>query len=166
MDVEGSSVEPTAQLEPDGAPRLSDLAQLADALVEEIAAARSHYEGLREALEQADREAKDEAPAQLETEGTDDPQPAAPEPDPPQSPPAEPVAHHSADPPPEDKARLEAMSLALTGGTREDALALLHDDFGLDDPSDIVDEVFGPVPAEDLNGFAIKRRFRRQKKAK
>jgi hypothetical protein len=162
MDRESMSLSPVSDRD------AAELARLADALVDEIAVARRRNAELRDVIDAAagghsrvESEQPPEADQALPVEAGDtpsaDPDPAPPAPvasTPPTGPHAEP-AHpdHDADAAGEqDQAHLAAVSMALTGTTREGAREQLRDTFGLDNPDALIDETFGPAP---------KRRFAR-----
>lgn len=113
---------------------MTELARLADELVEEIGAARRHYDDLRAALDTgAAGGGQDESAA--------------------------------ADPGTLDEAHLVALSMALTGGTRESARKHLCDAFGIEveDADDILDQAFGVQFESAAAEPKPKRRFARRR---
>jgi hypothetical protein len=143
-------------------PGLEDMAELADALVAEIAAARAQCDELRAVLDESEA-AADEPPV------PDDPaaaEPAAPAPGEPRQHAGE-AEDGSPEPPPLERARLGALSLALTGGSREQTRDHLRDAFGVTDCDDILDEVFGNFPDPDPEPVvAPKRRLGRLRRGR
>jgi hypothetical protein len=111
---------------------IAELARLADSLVEQIAETRRRYGDMR---------------AQLDD-------PAAPVPEEVEVEVAPP--RHSV----REEARMATLNLAISGVDREEAVAHLHRSFELEDPEDVVDEVYGSrlAPARPP-----KRRFRRRR---
>ena len=101
---------------------MAELARLADELIEEIGAARRHHDDLRAALDGRRPEGERQ-------------QAAEPAPDRPEADTRATL----------DEAHLVALTLALTGGDREDARAHLCDAFGIgtDDAEEILDQAFG-----------------------
>jgi hypothetical protein len=114
---------------------MAELARLADELIDEIGAARRHYDDLRAVLD-----------GQLPEGGHDE------------------GGEYAPDTPALDEAHLVALSLALTGGDRDDARAHLRDVFGIgiDEANEILDQAFGV----QFDGVAIepvaRRRFGRR----
>ena len=142
----------TAPFAGDGSrPELSELAELADSLVDQIAATRSHYRELRSALDEAEPAMEDTpaavvpvAPAEASEEPRDD------EPD------EEPDEAARL-----ERARVEALNMALSGCSRADVTAYLGDMFGLDGEAEaIVDRAFDAVPGAPETD-AKRRRFAR-----
>jgi hypothetical protein len=129
---EASAIEPShpaAELE-GGDVRLEQLADLADALVEQVGAVRAHYEQLQRTLEEP-------LPEPAATIGG-----------------ARPVEHSYDDvyedsdgPPVHDSARLVVMEMAMSGSSREETKAYLRDALDLDGGDPIVDEVFDRTEA-------------------
>jgi hypothetical protein len=110
--------------------RLEQLADLADALVEQVGAVRAHYEQLQRTLDEP-------------TAVDDLPEPVGG---------ARPVAVLPQDsmqdgPQTHDSARLVVMDMAMSGSTREDTKAYLRDALELDGGDPIVDEVFDRTEA-------------------
>jgi len=141
-------------------PDLAEMAELADSLVEEIAAARSHCDELRAALDETDIDVVDEQPvdeprtpiALLESSAE---QPEYDDPD------------SRWDTSSRERARLGALSLALTGGSRQEARDHLFGAFGIVDCEDILDETFGSLPDPDPEPAAApKRRFARIRRSR
>jgi hypothetical protein len=123
--------------ESDGAEfRLEQLAELADALVEQVGTVREHYEGLQRTLETPGPAI---APA---------PQRFAPE---------------EAEPDEYDAARLVAMEMAMSGSSREETKAYLSDALQLDGGDPIVDEVFDRTEAAQEPAPLHRRLFTRRR---
>jgi uncharacterized protein (DUF2336 family) len=117
-----------------GATEMQELARLADSLVEQLAETRQHYEQLRTDLDNYEARATtavDDGPAEEQAET--------------------PEENH-------ERVRLFALNLALSGESREEVSAQLHDQFGVDDASEILDAVF-----PESTGRQRKRRFGRRK---
>lgn len=55
-----------------------------------------------------------------------------------------PLASLKAGRPPSEGARLLATQMAVAGASREEILARLHDEFGIDDPGPLVSGILGP----------------------
>jgi hypothetical protein len=118
--------------EPGGAHvRLERIADLADALVEQLGAVGDRYEQLQRTLEEptlpgpralgsGSRRAEDVRRG---------------------------VARNSHGPPVDDAARLVVMDMAITGSTREQTKEYMRDIFGLENGDAIVDEVFDSTEA-------------------
>jgi hypothetical protein len=126
--------------------RLEQLADLADALVEQVGAVRAHYEQLQRTL--------DEAPA-----AHDLPEPVGG---------ARPVAVFVDDPVADrgqahDSARLVVMDMAMSGSTREETKAYLRDALELDSGDPIVDEVFDRTEAAQSAPPLHRRLFSRRR---
>lgn len=115
---------------------MAELARLADELIDEIGAARRHYDDLRAVLD-----------GHVPEDGHDHGVEYAPD---------TPAAL--------DEAHLVALSLALTGGNRDDARAHLRDVFGIgiDDANEILDQAFGVQFDDVAVQPTAKRRFRRR----
>jgi hypothetical protein len=126
---------------------IAELARLADALVEQIAETRNHYAEMRAQLEDhgvpaaAEADAEAEAEVEAETEAEFEAEPS----------------RHSA----REEARMATLNLAISGVDREEAVTQLHRSFDLDDPSDVVDEVYGSRLAQER---PPKRRFLRRRR--
>ena len=116
--------------------RLEQLADLADALVEQVGAVRAHYEGLQRTLEEP-------APAIAPT----------------------PVGRRADEEEPDefDAARLVAMEMSMSGSTREETKAYLHDALQLDGGDPIVDEVFARTEAAQEPPPLHRRLFTRRR---
>jgi hypothetical protein len=112
--------------------RLEQLADLADALVEQVGAVRAHYEQLQRTLEEPTPEA-----AVTETVGGARPVEV----------PFEESGEDGSGPQVHDSARLVVMEMAMSGSTREDTKAYLRDALELDGGDPIVDEVFDRTEA-------------------
>jgi hypothetical protein len=120
---------PSAEL--DGADiRLEQLADLADALVEQVGAVRTRYEQLQRTLE-------DPLPEPEPTIGG-----ARPVEDP-----YEDQEDGSEGPQVHDSARLVVMDMAMSGSTRAETKAYLREALGLDGGDEMVDEVFDRTEA-------------------
>jgi hypothetical protein len=142
MQPEGAVFDAAEAPSPDA--EMSELARLADSLVEQVAETRRHYEQLRADLDSF--ESTGTVPVHAETA------------------PAEsataPVRREERQESPDEsreRLRLFALNLALSGETRETVSAQLHDKFGVDDVDDILGAVF-----PDESGNQHKRRFRRR----
>jgi hypothetical protein len=128
-----------------GGVRLEQLADLADALVEQVGAVRAHYEQLQRTLEEP-------APEPIETVGG-----------------ARPVEVPFEDemggdgPQIHDSARLVVMEMAMSGSTREETKAYLHDALELDGGDPIVDEVFDRTEAAQESAPLHRRLFTRRR---
>jgi hypothetical protein len=114
MQPEGVVFDAVAQPRAEG--EMDELARLADALVEQLADTRQHYEQLRTDLDCHEPRGRGPAPSVEEPEET----------------PEKSV----------ERMRLFALNLALSGSSREDVVAELHDTFGIDDAGEILDAVF------------------------
>jgi hypothetical protein len=126
----------------------TELAKLADELVDEIAAARRRNAELREVVD-ASASGK-AAPPGHEPQTAE---PAAGEPA------AEPVAH--AQPAaPEDEAQLAVMSMALAGNSREAAADQLRESFGVENPDELLDRTYGSDDGKRRRRFVRLRRGR------
>jgi hypothetical protein len=126
--------------------RLEQLADLADALVEQVGAVRAHYEQLQRTLEEPLPEPAEtvggarpvEDPFVDEREGVDAPH-----------------VH--------DSARLVVMEMAMSGSTREDTKTYLRDALELDGGDPIVDEVFDRTEAAQGSQRLHRRLFTRRR---
>ena len=105
----------------DGAEDATELARLADALVEQIGAARRHYDDLQAAIDGAAVPAFE--PHATAHEG-----------------PTSPTA--------QEEAELVAVNMALTGGTRHEAHLHIVETFGIVDTDPILDAAFGRIDDE------------------
>jgi hypothetical protein len=132
MQPEGVDFDTVAQ--PRGESEMKELARLADSLVEQLAHTRHHYEQLRTDLDRY--EPRTSAPARaLVEEHEETPEEGA------------------------ERVRLFALNLALSGSSREDVVAELHDKFAVDDTDDILDAVF----PQTTRSRERRRRFGRRK---
>jgi hypothetical protein len=125
--------------------RLEQLADLADALVEQVGAVRAHYEQLQRTLD---------APV-----AADLPEPVGG---------ARPVAVVVDESEPEgerthDSARLVVMDMAMSGSTREETKAYLREALELDGGDPIVDEVFDRTEAAQGAALLYRRLFSRRR---
>lgn len=111
---------------------VDELAQLADELVDQIAAARRHYADLRAAI---DGSAAAAEALQHEQVAVAEEEPAEPE---------QPGYRRT----PEEEAEIVALSMALTGGGRHEAHLHLVDTFGIYDTDEILDRAFGASQAK------------------
>jgi hypothetical protein len=126
--------------------RLEQLADLADALVEQVGAVRAHYDQLQRTLEEPVPEAAEtvggarpvEAPFETETDGSGGPQ-----------------VH--------DSARLVVMEMAMSGSTREETKSYLRDALDLEGGDPIVDEVFDRTEAAQEAAPLHRRLFTRRR---
>ena len=116
---------------------LSDLARIADALVEQVSEARREYGELRAELDAVDGV-------------DDDPRGAAPEPT------SDREIHQQQ----REQGRLLALSYAVEGRSAEEALAELRNSFDIEGAEAIVDSVFVEQDPERPRRFG---RFRRRK---
>jgi hypothetical protein len=125
--------------------RLEQLADLADALVEQVGAVRAHYDQLQRTLEEP-------LPEPAETIGG-----------------ARPVEHPFEDerggdaPHVHDSARLVVMEMAMSGSTREETKTYLRDALELDGGDPIVDEVFDRTEAAQESAPLHRRLFARRR---
>ena len=124
--------------EMDGADiRLEQLADLADALVEQVGAVRAHYDDLQRTLEEPGP-AIAAAPAQSRMAEEEEPDEY-------------------------DAARLVAMEMAMSGSTRDETKAYLFDALQLHGGDPIVDEVFDRTEAAQEHPPLHKRLFTRRR---
>jgi hypothetical protein len=128
MQPEGVVAETHGQR---GETEMHELARLADSLVQQLAETRQHYEQLRTDLDNYEAHT---APAGAPAEREDSPQEN------------------------QERIRLFALNLALSGESRETVSAQLRDKFDVIDASEILDAVF-----PDTNERPRKRRFGRRK---
>jgi hypothetical protein len=135
---QASAIEYDGSLaESDGAEfRLEQLAELADALVEQVGTVREHYEGLQRTLET--------------------PGPAI-------APAPQRFTAEEAEPDEYDAARLVAMEMAMSGSSREETKAYLRDALQLDGGDPIVDEVFDRTEAAQEPAPLHRRLFTRRR---
>ena len=125
--------------------RLEQLADLADALVEQVSAVREHYEQLQRTLDEP-------RPEPVATVGG-----ARPVEDMyPDDEPSDGVHLH-------DSARLVVMEMAMSGSTREETKAYLRDTLELDGGDPLVDEVFDRTEAAQSGGRLARRLFTRRR---
>jgi hypothetical protein len=131
IEYDGSSTEA------DGAEiRLEQLAELADALVEQVGTVREHYEGLQRTLETPGPAI---APAPQRFTAEED------------------------EPDEYDAARLVAMEMAMSGSSREETKAYLRDALQLDGGDPVVDEVFDRTEAAQESAPLHRRLFTRRR---
>jgi len=128
--------------------RLEQLADLADALVEQVGAVRAHYEQLQRTLEEP-------APDAAVTETVGGARPVEVAFDEPGDDGSGPQVH--------DSARLVVMEMAMSGSTREDTKAYLRDALELDGGDPIVDEVFDRTEAAQETAPLHRRLFARRR---
>ena len=139
---------------------MAELARLADELVEEIGAARRHYDEMRSALDVQATEA---------TAEQDGAQPAVALADPPalveDARDEEPEEGDDDAPPSVEGARLVALNLALMGVGREAARDKLCDGFEVAPEwvDEIIDDAFGAQEHDGNGNSARRRRFRRRR---
>ena len=116
---------------------------LADSVRAELTALKADLEELR-AVKEGIGEVSSEAPA--EPEPAPDPEPVA-EPEPAAAP--EPVADEPTPSPPQgdgvEGARVIALNMALNGSSREETARYLSENFQLEDPEALLDEVYARV---------------------
>jgi hypothetical protein len=125
--------------------RLEQLADLADALVEQVSAVRGHYEQLQRTLEEP-------RPDPVATVGGARPvEDAFPDEEPPDG-----VHLH-------DSARLVVMEMAMSGSSREETKAYLRETLALDGGDPLVDEVFDRTEAAQSGGRLRGRLFARRR---
>jgi hypothetical protein len=131
--------------------RLEQLADLADALVEQVGAVRRHYEQLQRTLE------------------TPRPEPVAivggarPVEDVFHEDPFEEDEAEADRPQVHDSARLVVMEMAMSGSTREETKDYLRETLGLEGGDDVVDEVFDRTEAAQSGGKLHRRLFARRR---
>ncbi|MEA2430940.1 MAG: hypothetical protein QOF65_732 [Thermoleophilaceae bacterium] len=126
--------------------RLEQLADLADALVEQVGAVRGHYEQLQRTLEEPQPEAVATVGGARPVEDvfSDDEEDAE-----------GPHLH--------DSARLVVMEMAMSGSTREETKVYLRDTLELDGGDPLVDEVFDRTEAAQGGGRLHRRLFTRRR---
>jgi hypothetical protein len=131
--------------------RLEQLADLADALVEQVGAVRQHYDRLQRTLETP-------RPEPVATVGGARPvEDAFPE---------ESFEEDEAEadrPQVHDSARLVVMEMAMSGSTREETKNYLRETLGLEGGDDVVDEVFDRTEAAQSGGKLHRRLFARRR---
>ena len=125
--------------------RLEQLADLADALVEQVGAVRAHYDQLQRTLEEP-------LPEPTETVGGARPVEA----------PFEDERGGDA-PHVHDSARLVVMEMAMSGSTRDETKAYLRNALELDGGDPIVDEVFDRTEAAQESAPLPRRLFTRRR---
>jgi hypothetical protein len=134
------------------------LQALSDSVRDELSAVKADLEELRAVGEGvAERRAESERPPQPPTEPRPEPQPAPPteplpEPEPPAAEPAaaepEPAPAPASAPPTGDGhegARVIALNMALNGSPRDETARYLEENFELEDPEALLDEVYARV---------------------
>jgi hypothetical protein len=125
--------------------RLEQLADLANALVEQVGAVRGHYEQLQRTLEEPVPEPAPTVggarPVEESYDEDDDPE--------------SPHVH--------DSARLVVMEMAMSGSTREETKIYLRDALELDGGDPIVDEVFDRTEAAQESTPLHRRLFSRHR---
>jgi hypothetical protein len=126
--------------------RLEQLADLADALVEQVGAVRAHYEQLQRTLDEP-------LPEPGATVGGARPV----------EPSYDDVDDESEAPPVHDSARLVVMEMAMSGSTREETKTYLRDALYLDGGDPIVDEVFDRTEAAQETAPLHRRLFTRRR---
>jgi hypothetical protein len=127
--------------------RLEQLADLADALVEQVGAVRGHYEQLQRTLEAPRSE-----PAVATVGGARPVEAAYPDDE-----------DESDAPQLHDSARLVVMEMAMSGSTREETKAYLRGTLELDGGDPLVDEVFDRTEAAQGGGRLGRRLFTRRR---
>lgn len=142
MDIEGSAFGPSAT--GDEGYDAHELAELADELVDQIAAARQHYAELRATI--------DGAPAALR------PAVAVYEHDGELEPLEEQQGYHRT---PEEEAEIVALGMALNGGSRDEAHMHIVETFGIYDTDEILDRTFGAATHARVAAPRRRRRFAR-----
>jgi hypothetical protein len=126
--------------------RLEQLADLADALVEQVGAVREHYETLQRTLETP-------RPEPVATVGGARPvEDAFPE-----------EEEEAEGPQLHDSARLVVMEMAMSGSTRDETKDYLRETLGLDGGDSLVDEVFDRTEAAQSGGKLHRRLFTRRR---
>ena len=139
---------PDSSLELDGSDiRLEQLADLADALVEQVGAVRGHYEQLQRTLETPRAEPVATVGGARPVEDT--------------FPDEEDDDAHG--PQVHDSARLVVMEMAMSGSTRDETKAYLHETLGIDGGDTLVDEVFDRTEAAQSGGKLHRRLFARRR---
>jgi hypothetical protein len=127
--------------------RLEQLADLADALVEQVGAVRGHYEQLQRTLEAPRPE-----PTVATVGGARPVEDAFPEDE-----------DEAEGPQVHDSARLVVMDMAMSGSTREETKAYLRDTLELEGGDPLVDEVFDRTEAAQGGGRLHRRLFTRRR---
>ena len=127
--------------------RLEQLADLADALVEQCGAVREHYEQLQRTLDTPQPE-----PAVATVGGARPVEDAFPEDE-----------DEAEGPQVHDSARLVVMEMAMSGSTRDETKDYLRETLGIDGGDDLVDEVFDRTEAAQSGGKLHRRLFARRR---
>jgi hypothetical protein len=125
--------------------RLEQLADLADALVEQVGAVRAHYEQLQRTLEAPLPEAAETVGGARPVEAPFEDEPSG----------GAPHVH--------DSARLVVMEMAMSGSTREETKSYLRDALELEGGDPIVDEVFDRTEAAQETPPLHRRLFTRRR---
>jgi hypothetical protein len=142
-----SAIDFSGPSEGDGAHiRLEQLADMADALVEQVTSVRSHYEHLEQMLSAGPPEPAEtvggarpvEATFDIEADGDDEPQ-----------------VH--------DSARLVVMEMAMSGSTRDQTKQYLRNALEVEGGDPIVDEVFDRTEAAQGSARLRRRLFTRRR---
>jgi hypothetical protein len=137
--------------------RLEQLADLADALVEQVGAVRAHYEQLQRTLEAPPPEvagAVGGARAGFATETVGGARPVELRFE---------VEGDGNGPPVHDSARLVVMEMAMSGSSREETKVYLREALELDGGDPIVDEVFDRTEAAQESTPLHRRLFTRRR---
>jgi hypothetical protein len=147
VNTEGQQFDPST--DEAGGQDATELVQLADELVDQIAVARRHYADLRAAIDGTEVAvaAAPAAAVQLRDDEEDDdfpPQPAGPA-----------RGYHRT---PEEEAEIVALGVALNGGSRDEAHTHIVETFGIYDTDEILDRAFG-VHYEQVSAPAPRKRF-------
>jgi hypothetical protein len=126
------------------------LENLADSVREELSALKADLEELRAVGEGVGERRAAERPPRPPTEPRPEPPPAPPpEPAEPEPAAAEPAAEAPASPLPagdgHEGARVIALNMALSGSPRDETARYLSENFELDDPEALLDEVYARV---------------------
>jgi hypothetical protein len=129
--------------------RLEQLAELADALVEQVSTVRGHYEQLQRTLEE-------DLPEHEPTVGGAAPLDEA-------FPPESEVEPYDEGMPVHDSARLVVMEMAVTGSSRDETKDYLRTTLGIDGGDSIVDEVFDRTEAAQEPMPVHRRLFARRR---
>jgi hypothetical protein len=139
--------------EPEGSDvRLEDLADLANALVEQVSAVKEHYEHLQRTLDEPVHTIEEPIPDAAPIVGGTRPVK---------------VVHEEEDEPEgsemHDSARLVVMDMAMSGSTREETKTYLREALGLEGSDPIVDEVFDRTEAAQESPPLHRRLFSRHR---
>jgi ABC-type transporter Mla subunit MlaD len=127
------------------------LQKLADSVRDELSALKADLEELRAVKEGIGASQEEPPPAAVEQPA--EPAPAEPEPEEPAPAEAAPVEAAPVEAAPADAgaaagaegARVIALNMALNGSSREDTARYLAENFGIDDPKSLLDEVYARV---------------------